>query len=81
MKSSNTHLKYVAYQARNHRFYAISTDRQQRMGGRYRGKSLIIDERRNAFVGSAGEILAFASAYDAEQWLERQWLASVGIAS
>lgn len=60
--------------------YSVSTDRQWRERGRYRGQSLIWDERRNRYVTDPeGEVLTFPTGYDAEQWLERQWAQAHGI--
>jgi hypothetical protein len=35
---------------------------------------------RNEYVTDAtGQALSFPTAYDAEQWIERQWLGAIGI--
>jgi hypothetical protein len=60
--------------------YSVSTDRQWRLAGGYRGQSLIWDAHRNRYVtDDAGDVITFPTAYDAEQWLERQWVTAHGI--
>ncbi len=54
----------------------IAPDRTHRNGGLTR----IFNETRGEYLTDiGGEILAFPLPYDAEQWLERWWLASNGI--
>lgn len=60
--------------------YSVSTDRAQRLSGRYRGQSMIWDERWNRYVtDDAGDVVRFSTPHDAERWLERQWARAHGI--
>jgi len=66
---------------RDRGLYQVSTDRQWRCSGRYRGQSMISDAYRPGFVSdAAGDVITFPTPYDAEQWLERQWAKAHGIA-
>lgn len=56
--------------------YSVSTDRQRRDDGQAR----IWDETHNAYLtDSSGDVLTFATAHDAQAWLNRQWLLAQGI--
>jgi hypothetical protein len=58
--------------------YSVSTDRRQTMDGLTR----IWDERHNAYLTDAdGEVLTFPTPYDAQRWLEQQWIPAVGISA
>lgn len=73
-------MAFPANDFRDRSRYSVSTDRQWRLSGRYRGQSLIWDERSNRYAtDQAGEVITFPTPYDAEQWLERQWANAHGI--
>jgi hypothetical protein len=60
--------------------YSVSSDRQWRDRGRYRGQSLIWDECGNRYVTDrTGEVVTFPTPHDAERWLERKWAKAHGI--